>query len=343
MEKQKGKAILETIKGQFKELKWLPIVISFILGVCLSYFWAYKAEVDREKHAQKINSHIDSVSQKRDLVLIGSGTVMKYLKSEAPNTFLKAHFFSGPSQIGLELLLSNVDKLGSFPLISMSSSKFDSIKVKELKESFKNEDILYYLGLGEDELRVVTYSTSFDYFGIGDVINLEDLKSKLVNNRMEFDLYITNQKSGTRLEFEEYLDVENLDTFESKNKPIEIFDETSLTIIEKRGRNALILGSAAYIPKLEDKLKDKATRFKTTPILHQDDKGRTVKLTRKLGFYFVEDTDIKRDEKSSLITIHGKRNDFFTNIVNEIKKLKKEGNIWRIKPEKNGVIEVEMN
>jgi len=143
------------------------------------------------------------------VVMLGSGTVMQFLKEKCPKTANNkdVHFFDGPSITALEVLINGKEeKKSQIQMIVMSSTEIveDSL-IKLGWESNKHK--LFEIKLGDDELRVVIWPPKNNIAKIyeGDQIGLNELYSLLNNDSLKYNLYLTTEKSGTRTEFKKYL------------------------------------------------------------------------------------------------------------------------------------------
>ena len=317
--------------------KLLPVVTGVIIGALVTWqITGFRSNETEEAIEEAFEKTTEELKINKEIILIGSGTVMSFLTdSISSNLISDVHFLSGPSQIGLEVLLSNNDQTETpIPLVSMSSTNFNEEKLNQLKTQFKNEKNLYYMKLAEDELRVTLFSTN-NYFNNyfsekSDFLTLETLKNILESDTLSFDLYLTNPKSGTRIEFKEKLNYENFELIQSETKQIKTYDKLSSKSLVENKKNAIILSSVHYLFENED---DQTDIF---PIVTGQNK-----LYRDLGLYILEDNEIKPNFKTAKVTIAGERGTFLRKMRNEINNENESGESWNIVDTLNGVYEID--
>ena len=198
-------------------------LISLLLGGIISFFvskWFYqKSNNDTETLREGIEKLKNS---EKDILLIGSGTVAKYLDefidkdSIGKQLIQHSNLVTVPSLEGLEVLLACTDiHYKSVPIISMTSFSFDNTVLDSLKKVY-DVDELYYSFIKKDTLVVTFYMKqkesifkSFLDNCPSNCITIMQLDSLLNIESPEFHVFITNPGSGTRLAFEKAIQVNN--------------------------------------------------------------------------------------------------------------------------------------
>jgi hypothetical protein len=170
-----------------------------------------------------------------------------------------------------------------------------------------SDNRLYEIYLGDDELNVVLYppdnktAKKYDYERRTHM-TLEELSSILKSDTLEYDLYLTTEKSGTRSELKKHLDELGQFNWTPTPKTYSLSDDV-LKEIENSTKLTIILCSQWYKHKHDD--------FKGLPIFYKN----TI-IKRGLYLYFIAPKNDLITEKEDLRIYSLSKENNFTKIIN---------------------------
>lgn len=319
--------------------KNIRMLMAAVIGALISLFFANRAYKQRIKIADNTIEILKKAENERDsifknirkpdekVILLGSGTVMNFLikrlnKDSKGKALLETfHMLSGPSETGLDILMSSNKQ--SLPLISMSSTIFNSTNIENKQKKYNVKKPLYYYYLGRDELLISFRLTTDSKIKDSPFINrglmrLDELYQLLNNKSNEFDLYVTNPNSGTRIEFEKALKEINpnfrIDDITIKGH----YNSKSSHQINGTKKDIVILHSQEY-----DFTSDEFTPFK---IYNEDAKEFAHK---DLCLYILDDKYLELENRT--LSISDNRGDFFQELIQYLNSEKISN--WEIEEE----------
>ncbi len=220
-----------------------------------------------------------SSSKDTTLILIGSGTVVRFLKSNLPelDTVKNPIVFSGPSLSAIQLLLHKEHEgTPNFGCIALSATHIrkDSLTNDADWAGFqrgnKNKRVVA-LKIGEDTLNVgLLKPNSIPFFSLEDTIRDSVVYRMVMQcDTSRYSIYSTSELSGTLAEFRSMFKRVNPE-FEKIPGYVSCFDASPWTIHEimKRKKPALFLCSVIYSTDAMDRryIKDAAGNILKRPL-----------------------------------------------------------------------------
>lgn len=253
MPQNKRKSILEWVISLRDLLTWgIPAIIAIITATHWFTINVFPGPEDGPVIDDTIPPTPDST-----LILIGSGTIVRFLKSNLPelDTVKNPLVFSGPSLSAVQLLLHKEhDGPPNFGCIALSATHIrkDSLMNEAGWAGFqrgnKNKRVVA-LKIGEDTLTIgLLKPNSLPFFRLEDTIQ-DSIVYRLVMqcDTSLYSVYSTSEMSGTLTEFRNLF--KQVDpSFEKIPGYISCFDASPWTIHEimKRKKPALFLCSVIY-------------------------------------------------------------------------------------------------
>jgi hypothetical protein len=188
-------------------------------------------------------------NEKENIILLGSGTVIQYLKQFKDAT-KKAHFLDGPSGTAFDILLSARKDQNNLQMIAMTSTMFDEKEYK--KRSCNNKIVEVELPIKDEFMIFISLpdnnnNSYFDTLTNRDVIELKTIHNLITTNNLDFYLYLTTENSGTRIEFQKmFYQIDA--SFRWPTEKIKIFDLNANTLddIKYSPKPCVILTSSLY-------------------------------------------------------------------------------------------------
>ena len=189
-------------------------------------------------------------SKQENLILLGSGTVIQYLKQYEELT-KKVHFLDGPSGAAFDILLGGKAEEDYLQMIAMASTRFNENYHKN--RNCNNKIVEVELPI-EDNLKIIIAlpknkqdSTNFKKYLYKDYIELKDILGLITSDSLDFELYLTTENSGTRITYqEEFCQLDS--SFHWPSEKVEIYDLNSSTsnTIKNNKKPCVILTSKLY-------------------------------------------------------------------------------------------------
>ncbi len=224
------KSQLEKIRNILKQLLTIPVILSFFaLG---SWFGSSISE-----ESVLIKSFESMLQDKKQLVLMGSGTVKCFLESKKVED---VNFLAGPSKPALRSFIGvcNDDISKNLTLIAMSATDInpsDFLQESEIKRFLEQDKKVVQMKIGSTNLRVIVHPK--DNFKIEDdkYILIDELYNYLIDND-EIELYKTSPNSGTEIAYRKLFDnkyplfkyAEGWKLFDKKMNPDLLFHSRAL-------------------------------------------------------------------------------------------------------------------
>ena len=313
--------MLDNIAIKFRLLPFIGTLASII---ALTWFLA----------TYDFPGNINLQAPKSSFLMIGSGTVCKYLKSNHMKLLEKynVNLFSGPSGPAVSLLIDkDHDGMSIMNLIALSSTLItDKFATEERWKCFQNGDSfrkLVSVKIADDYLKVGVIMPEAPCFNLikGDTVYDTLLYRYISGKSSEYKVYRTSPESGTWTEYEKMFKNINRDfSWESVNA--EYYDANNWSDAFNRNEPELYLCSNIYCLKnIDSKI-----------VVRSSDKSKFVR-----GLYLIFEVS-KQDfnDQQGGYVIEGKLGELLLSLKNEYAK-NDNTNQYKIANQKSYVINAE--